>query len=169
MKPFTWRFKTYMLKDPEFIRFTSAHIDLFMETNINSSSHAFIWEDLKAYMKGQILSYSSHKIREKKKTLVNLENEIRELELEHARTKSEWALNTLSLKLIQYDNLCTNKAEADLARTRYHYYEFGNKTSKLLAWQIKRKDNEKTTHSIITDDGRSILNPHDINREFQSF
>ena len=44
--PFTWRFKTYMLEDPECIRFMRAHTDVFMETNINSSSHAFIWEAL---------------------------------------------------------------------------------------------------------------------------
>ena len=67
-KPFTW-FKTYRLKDPEFIRFMRAHIDVFMEMNINSSSHAFIWEALKAYMRGQILLYGSYKIREKKKTV----------------------------------------------------------------------------------------------------
>lgn len=68
-----------MLKEPEFIRFIRGHIDVFMETNINSSSHAFIWDALKGYMRGQILSYISHKIREKKKTLANLENEIRDL------------------------------------------------------------------------------------------
>lgn len=169
-KPFiTWRFKSYMLKDPEFIRFMRGHIDVFMETNTNSSSHVFIWEALKAYMRGQILSYSSHKIREKKKTLANLENEIRDLEREHTHTKSEMVLNTLSLKRIQYDNLCTNKAEADLARTNYHYYEFGDKTSKLLAWQIKREESEKTIHSIIIDGRRSLFNPHDINHEFQLF
>ena len=53
-KPFTWRFKSYMLKDPEFIRCMRAHIDVFMETNINSTSHAFIWEALKVFMRGQI-------------------------------------------------------------------------------------------------------------------
>lgn len=158
-KPLTWRFKSYMLKDPEFIRFMRGHIDVFMATNTNSSSHAFIWEALKAYMRGQILSYSSYKIREKRKTLANLENEIRDLEHEHTQTKSEMVLNTLSLKRIQYDNLCTNKAEADLARTNYHYYEFGDKTSKLLAWQIKREETEKTIHSIITDDRRSLFTP----------
>ena len=85
------------------------------------------------------------------------------------RKKTSLPLNTLSLKQIQCDNLCTNEAEADLARTRYQYYEFGDKTSKLLAWQIKREENEKTIHSIITDDGKSLFNPHDINREFQLF
>ena len=53
-----------------------------------------------------------------KKRKLFLDNDIRKLEREHAHTKSEAVLNTLSLKQIQYDNLCTNKAEADLARTR---------------------------------------------------
>ena len=58
------------------------------------------------------------------------ENDIRKLEREHAHTKREVALNTLCLKRIQCNNICTNKAEADLPRISYQYYEFGDKTIK---------------------------------------
>lgn len=64
--------------------------------------------------------------------------------------KSEVALNFLAYKRIQYDNLCTNKAEADLARTNYHYYEFRNKTRKLLACKIKWKEMERFIQSLVT-------------------
>lgn len=89
-KSFTWRFKSYMLKDPEFIRFMRAHIDVFMEMNINSSSHAFIWEALKAYMRGQILSYSSHKIREKRRLLRIWKTKLETWSVNMLTTKVKW-------------------------------------------------------------------------------
>lgn len=51
-----WRFKTFMLKDPEFIAHMNSQIDLFLEANLHSASHANIWEALKAFMRGCILS-----------------------------------------------------------------------------------------------------------------
>lgn len=121
----------------------NSQIDLFLEANLNSASHANIWEALKAFMRGCILSYSAHKLREKRKTLSKLEEEIRTLERQHSETKRVNTLNSLTMKRIQYNNLCTNKAEAALARTNYHYYEYENKTGKLLAWQIKREESDK--------------------------
>ncbi len=37
--PQRWRFKTFMLKDSEFITYMNTQIDLFLETNVNSASN----------------------------------------------------------------------------------------------------------------------------------
>ena len=58
-----------------------------------------------------------------------MESGIKKQEQEYIATKKEEHLNTLTKTRMQYNNLCTNKEEAAMARTRYHYYEFGNKTS----------------------------------------
>ena len=101
--------------------------------------------------------------------MTKLDEEIRILVQKHTETKRLDILNSLTVKQIQYNNLCTTKAEAALARTNYHYYEYGNKTGKLLAWQIKKEESDKIIHSIITDDGRSLTDPWEINAEFQMF
>ena len=56
-----------------------------------------------------------------------------------------------------------------MARTRYYYYEFGNKTSKLLAWQIRKEKSDKFIHSILTEDGRCLEDSASINAEFKQF
>lgn len=56
-----------------------------------------------------------------------------------------------------------------MARTRYHCYEFGNKTSKLLAWQIRKETSDKFIHSILTEDGRLLDDSPSINAEFKQF
>lgn len=57
-----------MLKDPDFIQFIHIHIfifhihiHIFLEANANSASHSTIWEALKAFMRGHILSYGAYK------------------------------------------------------------------------------------------------------------
>ena len=164
-----------MRKDPEFITYTNTQIDLFLETNVNSASNAITWDALKAFMRGCILSNSTCKSKERRKELTKLDREIRILEQKHSDTKRMDILISLTVTQIlilitNYNkNVCTAKAEAALARTRYHHYEYGNKTGKLLAWQIKKEESDKIIHSIITYHGRSLTDPLEINAEFQKF
>lgn len=116
----------YLLKGPEFISFMNNQIDVYLETNLNTSSHCNIWEALKAYMRGHIMS-AAYKNNIRRETLSQLEKDIRILEQDHSMTKKPESLNTLNKKRVLYNNPCTTKVEA-------HYHEFGNKTSKLLAW-----------------------------------
>lgn len=147
----------------------NTNIKIFLEANSNSSSHANIWEALKAYMRGHILSYGAHKAKVNRETLAKLERGIRKLEQDHYATKKEEHLNALTRTRMLYNNLCTNKEEAAMARTNYRYYEYGNKTSKLLAWQIKKEKSDKCIHSILTEDGRHLDNSTAINAEFKKF
>lgn len=117
------------------------------------------------------MSYVAHKNKVRRETLSQLEKDIRILEQDHSLTKeyNYKSYNALSKKWVLYNNLCTSKVEAALARTNYHYYEFGNKTSKLLAWQIKKEDSEKYIHSIKAEDGRCLEDPKDINLELKKY
>ena len=158
-----------MLKDPECISYMTTNIEIFLDANSNSSSHANIWEALKAYMRGHILSYSAHKVKKNRETLTKLERDIKNLEQDYITTKKEEHLGALTKARMLYNNLCTNKEEAAMSRTRYHYYEFGNKTSKLLAWQIKKEMTDKFIHSIVIEEGGYLDDSTSINAEFEQF
>ena len=54
-----------MLKYPKFISYMTTNIEIFLDANSNSSSHPNIWEALKAYIRGHVLSYSAHKVKKK--------------------------------------------------------------------------------------------------------
>lgn len=56
-----------------------------------------------------------------------------------------------------------------MARTNHNYYEFRNKTSKLLSWQIEREETDRLRHSDVKDDGRSLFYSQDINHDFPIF
>uniref|UniRef100_A0A3B4A6U0 exodeoxyribonuclease III n=1 Tax=Periophthalmus magnuspinnatus TaxID=409849 RepID=A0A3B4A6U0_9GOBI len=58
-----WRFNTSLLSDEIFCRLITDAIDDFITFNQSESepiSNALLWESLKAYLQGQIISYSAH-------------------------------------------------------------------------------------------------------------
>ncbi len=63
-----WRFNTHMLSDHRFVEFISNQIDFFISTNSSPEiSASLYWEALKAFLRGGIISYTSHKVRLYKK------------------------------------------------------------------------------------------------------
>lgn len=56
-----------------------------------------------------------------------------------------------------------------MARTKYHYYEYGDKTNRLLSWQIKKEESDRYIHSIQLNDGNYIKDPREINTLFKNF
>lgn len=50
--------------------------------------------------------------------------------------------------------MCTQKVESIMARTKYHYYEFGDETSRLLSWQIKKEESDRYIHRLQSNDVR---------------
>ena len=84
-----WRFGNDLLKDPEFLVYMNTRKYIFLKVNQNSVSHAIIWESLKAYLRGVVISYEANKLKERSNKLKQLQTEIRTLENEHANGREE--------------------------------------------------------------------------------
>lgn len=60
----TWRFNTSLVGDKEFTAYLKTQIDMFWEINVHNEVYqTVVWEALKAYIRGSIMAYSSHKKR----------------------------------------------------------------------------------------------------------
>ena len=107
--------------------------------------------------------------KESWKNLELLEAEIRSLEKEHFKTRSDGLYKTLLRKRNQYNISSTYKTEKALLRTRQRYYELGDRGNKLLAWQLKKQ----ISTSMIQKVKNQTLLPHATQRRlmtvFKSF
>lgn len=57
----TWHFDPLLLNDEDFINFLNAQIDYFFEINTTPDmSFSIVWETFKAYIRGQIISYTAN-------------------------------------------------------------------------------------------------------------
>lgn len=74
----TWQLDTLLLADSDFVKFITDEIDFFLQVNRTGDiSASILWETLKAYLRGQIISRSSHIRKTKYKKIDDLSLEIK--------------------------------------------------------------------------------------------
>jgi len=56
-----WRLHPKWLQKSDFIRFIDEHIDVYFSVNTNQTSASMRWEAFKAYIRGQMISFTSSK------------------------------------------------------------------------------------------------------------
>ncbi len=56
-----WRLQAFWLRDPTFIEFIGTQIDYYFENNTNQTSATIRWEAFKAFLRGQMISFTSFK------------------------------------------------------------------------------------------------------------
>ena len=69
------------LQDPDFLRYVVVHIDVYFTLNTDQTSASTRWEAFKAYIRGQIISFTSFKSNQLRKMRA-MDSKIRELEKE---------------------------------------------------------------------------------------
>ena len=74
-----WRLHPKWIQNSNFIRFIGEHIDVYFSVNTNQTSASMRWEALKAYIRGQMISFTSSKSNIFKQKMKKLDYKIREL------------------------------------------------------------------------------------------
>lgn len=166
---YRWRFKSTLLNQDDFVTFIKEQINVFTLTNKPSCTNKFIlWETLKAYIKRQCIAYTKGLAKQGNSKLENLEAEITDLEKVYQKKPSKCLHRNLLNKKREYNSLNTYQAERTITRLRQRYYELGEKSHKVLAWQLKTDENKQIMSSI--DTGKNITyNPIEINSTFREF
>lgn len=168
--PKRWRFPTHLVNDKNFVKLINEQIDFFLTVNKGSASPSIVWESMMAYIRGSTISYSSWKKKQYRAQILSLENEIKTLENEHSHSKTQATLDKLTAKRAEYDVLTTREVENAMARLKQRYYEQGDKSGKLLAWQIRREEAARYISAIKLPGGDDVVrNPLHINQAFVEF
>uniref|UniRef100_A0A8C7XGJ8 Reverse transcriptase domain-containing protein n=1 Tax=Oryzias sinensis TaxID=183150 RepID=A0A8C7XGJ8_9TELE len=164
-----WRFNPLLLKDTDFVQFISERIDLYIFTNNTPDASAIsIWEACKAFLRGEIISYSAYKNKIASQKSRDLYSVISELQNICAESPSADLSKELLIKKAEFDSIATDEAVQLILRTRYSYYEFGDKPNKILSHQIRQSTAAQNITELCTSDGL-ILNPQTINDTFRDF
>lgn len=67
-----WRLDPLMLSDEDFLAYLSTQTDFFLEVNDTPDvAKSIIWESLKAFLRGQIISYTAYQNKKCKQRLQN--------------------------------------------------------------------------------------------------
>lgn len=109
---------------------------------------------MKAFLRGQIISYTIGFKKKHMAEINKLEREISHLEKEHQMSHSKEIYQSLVNKKLQCNLLNTYRIEKNILRTKQRYYEWGEKAQKVLAWQLKAEEASRAINSIETETGK---------------
>ncbi|XDV21516.1 hypothetical protein PO909_026607 [Leuciscus waleckii] len=109
--PPLWSFNSLLLADKEFCKLISNSIDEFLSFNYNdSSSYSLLWETLKCYLRGQIISYSALSNKQINARLNALTSVISNLDQRYALNPSPELLKQRLDLQAEFDLISTKEA-----------------------------------------------------------
>ena len=157
------------LLDENFIKYVGNEIDNYFKDNTNETTAGIKWEAFKAFLRGHIISYTSSKTRESRQKRQQLESKIQTLQEQVFKNRAPVVEKELLILRAEYNQLSADRAASDMLRLNQTFYEQGEKPGKLLAWQIKQLETRKTITSIKNNNGDTIIDPIEINKEFRKY
>lgn len=166
---FRWRLNPLLLSEESFVAHVNIHIDIFLETNVNeTTSPSLLWEALKAYLRGQIISYNASVRTARLARRDDLSELIAAVDKIYATAPTPELLKQRTMYQAEFDMLSTGQAERALLKNRHRSYEHGEKPGRALAYSLRQIS---TTHVIeqIESETGLVSDPSDINRQFSEF
>ena len=134
-----WRFNPLLLSEAAFVDFISSEIKFFLTVNQTPGmSSLTVWEALKAYLRGQVISYCAKRKKAETMRLNKLAEEMLEIDRLNSLSPSPTLRNDRILIQTEFDLLSTRQIEFLLLKSRQKTYEHGEKAGRLLANQIGR-------------------------------
>lgn len=132
-------------------------------------SYNTIWESLKAFLCGNIISYCSHNKRLKQKHLTELTDLIAQLDNQHSINPSSDLFKQIMVLQTEFNFISTQHAEQIILRSRRLWYEHGDKASKILAHQLRKSEATQFISEIRTQGANVTTDSQKINETFQAF
>ena len=161
-----WKLQTFLLKDKTFVNFVEKRIDDYFEFNKDETSACIRWEAFKAYIRGEMISYTSTQNKKHNKEIIQLDSQIKLLENELSECSDPEKLKQLLVMRAKYNKLTTDKVAKSLMWTKQLFYDQGEKAGKLLAWRIKRQQAERAILGIKSTGDKITHDPIEINESF---
>lgn len=144
-----WRFNVSILNNETHKKEIQQEWENYIKTNDNGSvTPSILWDAAKAVMRGKIISLTSRIKKQRELKRIKIEKEIKRLEYQHKNTGNKNLLEQLKQNRQKLDDLLTHRAEGALRYTNRKYYEFGNRASRLLSFQLRKAQSSRAIPKI---------------------
>lgn len=165
-----WRFNASLLSNTEACLKIKQWIGQYWQENSFSPvTSAVIWDAAKAVIRGHLISYTSAIKKAANERASQLQKELTTLEQSHKQSPTEENLRNLKAVRANLNIIQTEKVKKLLFFTRQRYYEYGNKPSRLLAYQLKKEQTDRTIKHIRQANGQLRYDLQSIQSSFLNF
>ena len=165
-----WRFNASLLTDLEACNNIRKWLDQYRQENAASPvTPAVMWDAAKAVIRGQLISYTAAKKKSITEKTEQLKRELINLEQSHKQSPTEENLRKLNVARTNLNLIQTEHIKQFLFFTRQQYHEYGNKRSRLLAYQLKKERTENTIKCMRNTAGQLKYDTQSIKSSFLDF
>lgn len=165
-----WRLNVSVLQDPTLKASMETELNNFFDQNIGSTEKiSSVWEASKAFMRGYFISKSSYMKKISTVRIRELEFQIKSKEVMLSQCYSEQRFKEICNLKYQLNEIYNKKAEYALFRLKTCFYESGEKASKLMASQLKKKDASMLIPAINNGRDEVSTDNAEINSIFKNF
>lgn len=165
-----WRFNSNLLADDTFLSSVESNIQLFFETNDSPEvSRGTLWETFKAYLRGHIISYTSHIRRRDRSRQTELSQIIQEIDMSYANNPDQSLYKKRIQCQTEFSLLATKDAELQLLKSRQRVFGSGDKAGKLLARQARAAAASRLILGVKSSSGSVVSDSKLINETFSKF
>lgn len=165
-----WRMDSRLVNDPKFEEYMRTQLEIFFENNDTPEvSSGLLWETLKAFIRGCVISYQGSKNKLYKAKLLDLGKQIHLLDNQNAQNPSLESHKKILQLRYEYNKIVSDKLSKSFIFIKQKYFEFGEKPHKVLARQLRKLENDKTIHKIKTKSGTQLTSSRDISNCFKEY
>lgn len=158
---YSWRFNPMLLADPAFNRYVSDQISLFLETNDNGEvNDSTLWETLKVYIRGQIISFEARHKKVRSGRLKEIEEEIKVADQIYKNSKLQSDYNNVLKLQYEYNSILGEQVSKMILKLKQKNFELGEKPHKLLARQLKGEQTKRSIYKIRSSSGLMLTDLH---------
>jgi exonuclease III/hemoglobin-like flavoprotein len=168
-----WKFNSSLLKDTQYISLIKNKIkeicQEYRPENVNPESYEvndqLLLETILLIIRGETIQYSTIKKRKIHKEELQLENDIKKLEIKINNSPDRVSKNDMNLyaeKKSSMESLRKQKLEGILLRSRCRYFDLGEKPTKYFFGLEKRNYINKSIAKLIDDNGVEMSKISDI-------
>uniref|UniRef100_A0A3Q3A4Q3 Reverse transcriptase domain-containing protein n=1 Tax=Kryptolebias marmoratus TaxID=37003 RepID=A0A3Q3A4Q3_KRYMA len=145
-----WRLNSNILNNSAIRDKLKREIDLYLEHNDNEEvTPPIVWDALKAVIRGKIISITSYEKRIRERKLQELEENLKRLQIEHAKSPKDDNIKHKITKLKkELNEINTQEIQKKLIFIKQQYYEVGGKSLKLLSYRLRKQQACRSIHKI---------------------
>ncbi len=167
----TWKLNTSLLNDPLCKQYIDKEFKEYLEQNDTGEvSPGTVWDAAKAVLRGKLILCSSVKKREKQKRIKDLLEELKNLEMKHVELNDSKLLDQIKLTKQNLNKLYDSYEEMKAKFIKQKYYDNGPRAKKLLAWRIRKQQEERSIHKIKdTQSGKMYHKLKEIQKSFENY
>lgn len=166
----TWRFNNFLIHNPKFEKFLNEQLEHFLKINATPDvSPGLLWDTLKAYTRGLIISYSAGLKKKNQMEQRKLELVLHDLRIRYNASPSEQLGNEIQVVKTSLEGLLTKRAEKSMFFMRQRLHEFANKPNRYLANLLRNKTSSRNIPCVKDSSGFLKYDITEINNMFKSF